>query len=239
MYKHIWSLLLILLAHPLTGLDSQSFHVILAPQKQAVLSAEVDAVVMDSPVKMGGSFEKGETLIQLDKRLFEATLKKAKAQQIAAEAILEARKRLFEEGSTSLLELKTAEADAAEARADVEAAELRVSACTVAAPFSGKLVETKVRDHELVRAGQELVEIVDDSVLVARLLVPSAQRKLIYSANTIRIHIKESGTSEDAMITEIGPVIDPASSLIRIHAEIDNRSYRLQAGMVGKAELKH
>lgn len=218
--------------------DSETLRVILDPLHKTLLSAEVSSVVTRITKKMGERFEKGEVLIQLDSDIFVAHQDEAKAELEKTRTNLYAKKKLFEQDSASMLQLKEAEADVAAAQAKLTMATKNVDACIIIGPYAGKVVDISVEEFELAKVGDPLMQTVDDTILIAKLLIPSSLWNKLKREKVLDIHIKETQTVEKAVIKRIGAIIDPGSSTLRVDAEIDNSDGRLQAGMTGTTTLQ-
>jgi membrane fusion protein (multidrug efflux system) len=217
---------------------SDTIRVILDPLHKTQLSAEVSSTVVRITKKMGERFDKGEILIQLDDAIFIAHQEEAAADLEKTKTNLSAKKQLFQQDSASLLQVKEAEADVAAAHAKLVLATQNVNACTILGPYNGKVVDISVEEFELAKVGDPLMKTVDDSILIAKLLVPSDLWNSLKREKVLQIQIKETNTVEQAVIKRIGAIIDPSSSTIRVDAEIDNSDGRLQAGMTGTTTIQ-
>jgi RND family efflux transporter MFP subunit len=217
---------------------SPSFHVILDPVERTILSAEVSALVEKITRKMGEPFKKGDLLIQLENDIFRAKVEEEKANVEKARATLNAKRELYRDDIASLTELKTAEYEAERAVANLILAQKNLSSSTILAPYSGKLVTRFIQEHELAQEAKELIEIVDDEILVAKILIPSKMWREITLGQPVKINITETGEVVEGKIARIGAVIDPSSNTIKIDVEINNRDGRLRAGMTGTTTLE-
>ena len=218
-------------------LSLDGYRIVLAPVHQTVLSSQVTSRVIVTEKKMGETFEKGELLVDLDSAVFKANLDKTKAVMERARTQLDAQEQLFKDNVASLFELKDAIASLAVAEADYIIAQQDLEGCSIIAPYSGKVVTVFVDEHEMVQPGQPLIEIVDDRTLVARLLIPSFELPNVSLGQTLRIHVKETNSTVEAKITNIGSVIDPSSSMVKVDAEVDNSTGELRSGMIGNTSL--
>ena len=227
----------VLLAQLSFASDSQTYRVVLAPRSSAVLSSNVTSVVKAIPKELGQSFEKGDVLVLLDGTVFEANLQKAQSVLERAEAQLSAKQELFKDNVASLLELKDAEAQVAASKAELTLARQQLEACRVVAPYSGRISNVLMSSHEMVQPGQDLVEIVDDRVLLAKMLVPSDEYAGLSLGQSILIHIHETGSSVSGKVSHIGASIDPASSMIKVYAEVVNGQDILRSGMIGTTSI--
>jgi RND family efflux transporter MFP subunit len=207
--------------------------VILAPHQRAVLSAEVASSVVAIGRELGQPFEKGEMLVQLDATIYEANRDKAAAQVASAKAQLQSKQNLLVDGSASVTEVETARMNLAVARANLIVARKELASCSVVAPFPGRVVEVLVNRHEVVQPGQELIRVVDDSVLRAQFLVPSTLLGELSIGRPVTVEVHETGQQVAGRISHIGGDVDAASSTVKVYAEIPNDAGELRGGMRG------
>ena len=212
--------------------------IVLAPRHSAVLSAQVTSKVTRITRAMGEPFDENDTLLKLDDTSFSANKAKAKAILERAEVQLKAKEELFRDNVASFFELKDAEAEAATARADLIIAKQSLQETSISAPFPGHLVDVFVDEHEMVQAGQPLLEVVDDRVLLAKFLIPSTNLQTVTLHQKVWFYIRETGKRVSGNISNIGAVIDPSSSMVKVYAEIDNYDDSLSPGMIGHTSLQ-
>ena len=217
--------------------ENQTYRVVLAPRSSATLSSGVTSVVKSISKELGQSFEKGDVLVSLDETVFLANQLKTKSVLERAEAQLSAKQELFKDDVASLLELKDAEAQVASSQAEFALAKQQLEACQIVAPYSGRIANVFMSSHEIVQSGQELIKIVDDRILLAKMLVPSDEYKELSLGQSISIHIHETGMSVSGNISHIGASIDPASSMIKVYAEVTNGQDVLRSGMIGTTSM--
>lgn len=210
----------------------------LSPVRYAVISAEVSAKVEKLPFAEGARFRAGDTLVLFEAATFRAQADKARAQSDSAERIVTAYRRLAEQGSVGQLELLTAEARAAEAKADKEFTQVMLSKCTVSVPFAGRVGEIRVREQQYVQAGQPIIEVIDDSTLELEFIATSASLAWLRVGQKFAVKIDETGKSYQAVLTRIGAKVDPVSQTIKLAASIQSGNTELLAGMSGTIDLK-
>lgn len=218
-------------------IPKDSFRVILEPRYSTTLSAGIESVVSVISYRLGEAFQADDLLIQLNAITYEATHRKAVALHERAKAELRIREELFVDEVASELEVAEARASKVSAEADMILAREQLNDCTLTAPYQGKVVDVFVEEHEMVRPGQPLIEIVDDTVLLAKMLIPARYLKDLSLEDEIQIRLMDNHETVTAVVKRIGAVIDPASSMVKVHAEIDNSDSRLRAGMIGTTNL--
>jgi len=201
------------------------------------LSAELPGKIDRIAVKEGGRFKEGQPLVAFDCVLQRAQLDEAQAVLGAAEKSRDVHRRLMELKSAGELETDKAAADAAVAQAKLNSARAVTSKCTIAAPFSGRVVEQKVRTHQYVQAGQAILDILDDSSLEAEFIVPSGWVRAIQSGQVIQVTVDETHKAYPAKVVRIGAKVDAVSHSLKVVAEIAGDHAELMAGMTGRVQM--
>jgi membrane fusion protein (multidrug efflux system) len=219
------------------ALEKQDIRAQLAPRRFTTVAAEIGAKVSRVAVVEGAAFRAGQVLVSFDCSLQQAQLQKAKAVLGAAEHTFGANQRLNELNSVGKVELQASEAELGKANADVAANKVLLSKCAIAAPFSGRVAEQKVREQQYVQPGQPLLEILDDSVLELEFLVPSRWLAWVKPGYAFQVRIDETGKTYPAKVQRIGARVDPVSQSIKLSAAIDGRFPELIAGMSGRVAL--
>ncbi len=217
-----------------------AYAVIFKSFDRATLSSLVTSTVIKITHRMGEYFRAGELLVLLDDTVFQGLLFKAKGTLEKAKAELEAKQNLYSQEIASLFELKTAQANVAIATSDVISAEHAIKACHITAPYNGKVVQLYVEEAELIQEGKPLMEIVNDEHLIGQVLIPAnaANIKTISLGKPLKISINETGETVMGKIFRVSPIIDPASSLIKIDVLVDNKEGNLRSGMIGSTILE-
>lgn len=225
-------------AQPSTGnADPREIRAQLSPRRFTTIAAEIGAKVNRLPVAEGGSFRAGQVLVSFDCGLQHAQQDKAKAALSGSEKVLQANRRLAELNSIGRVELETSEAEAAKNRAEVAAMATVLGKCSIAAPFSGRVAEQKVREQQYAQPGQALLEIIDDSVLELEFIVPSRWLAWLKPGHVFQVSIDEVGKTFPARVQRIGARVDPVSQSVKLVAAIDGRFPELIAGMSGRVSM--
>ncbi|MEO8401517.1 MAG: efflux RND transporter periplasmic adaptor subunit [Gammaproteobacteria bacterium] len=218
-----------------SGETSTPEYVIIKSSDQATFSSETAASVANIPMKEGSSFRIGDILLELDCRLQRAELKKALAEQTAADMSQTAAKKLQSYGSISKFEVVKATADADIARAEVDKLRATVDKCVIKAPFNGSIAEIMVHSHETVKPGDPLLKIVNTENLEFEMQVPSCWLQWLHIGSDFSVHINEVNKTISAKITKINPQIEPVSQSVKMVAEIIPANPALLPGMSGQA----
>lgn len=215
--------------------QAYGYQVTLEPLHQTTLTAEITSPIAKINKKLGESFKKGEILVQFEDLLFRSNLKKYEAVLERAKTELSSKKQLFADNIMSLFELKEAETNVAIAEADLSLAQKNMNATTIKAPYDGKVVSVDLQEFEVAQTTSKIMEIVDDTMLVARFLVPSSLLPSLKIGMAFRIELNETDETLNVTLSRIGSIIDPSSRTIKLEADIDNSASKLTSGMTGRA----
>lgn len=216
------------------ALERQEIRAQLLPRRYTTVAAEIGAKVNRLPVSEGGAFKAGQLLVGFDCSLQQAQLQKAQAELDGAEQTHSTNVRLLELNSVGQLEVDLSKAAQNKFRAEVGANKAVLAKCGIAAPFSGRVAEQKVREQQFVQPGQALLDILDDSVLELEFLVPSRWLSWLRTGARFEVQIDETRKTYPAKFIRIGARVDPVSQSVKVAAAIDGKFPELMAGMSGK-----
>jgi RND family efflux transporter MFP subunit len=219
------------------AVDGREIRAQLSPRRYTTIAAEIGAKVSHLPVPEGGSFRAGQTLVQFDCGLQRAQLDKARAVLGGSEKTLAANKRLAELNSIGKMELELSEAEVVKNRAEASAMTTMLGKCSIAAPFSGRIAEQKIREQQFAQPGQALLDIIDDSALELEFIVPSRWLAWLKPGYPFAVAIDEVGKTYPAKVLRIGARVDPVSQSVKLVATIDGRFPELVAGMSGRVTM--
>jgi len=218
--------------------EALSIRAKLSPARYAFISAEISAKIEKLPFAEGATFPAGAKLVVFDASVHQAQAEKAKAQHDSASRIVAAYRRLAAQGSVGQLELVTAEARLAEAKAELDLAQVMLAKCAIVAPFAGRVGELRAREEQFMQPGQPVIEVIDDSALELEFIAPSSSLAWLRRGQTLTVRIDETGKTYGATVTRIAAKVDPVSQTIKLAASIKSEGTDLLAGMTGAVELK-
>lgn len=244
------SLVLTVMALAAAGLAAQQpapVKVVLFPFRHAVISSRVDSFVKQYQVREGEEFKKDSLIVTLEEDNYMQAFLRAQAAWEEKKSLVKfavsngiRNEDLFKKGvlghkelEAGRLEKETADSQLQSAAANMEIAKLGLEGCRIIAPFNGRLAKKTVQDFEFVRAGQPLMEIIDDEQLLAVMYLPSGMRKMIGKNMEIQIKVDETGTTHIGRVYEISGQIDPRSRTFEVKILIDNHDRKLTSGMSG------
>ena len=209
---------------------------------QATLASQVQGRISRLPFKEGQRFKKGALLVALDCSKYEAELASAQAEHRGKKKTHENNLHLAKHQAVGTLEVEISEADADKAFAAVQAARVNVNGCTVRAPFPGRVVKTIVNEHENVFPNDQLISLLDDSLLEIELILPSKSLAWLKVGTPFEYAVDETGLRYSAVVQDLGANVDPASQTVKVKGLFRVQPDNVLAGMSGTAsfdELSH
>lgn len=227
--------------------DLDTVKVVLFPLKKAVISSIVDTSVKKYNFKEGEIFKEGDVVALLDDDLYRNAYNAAKSEYEKAVANYKYTENsykhdedLYSKGGLSVQEFEKIKLDRTNSLSEMQMAEsalkiaeLRLNACTITGPFEGRLTEQLIGEHEFVRAGQPVLETINDSNLLAVMHLSSYEIKNIKEGTLMYFLIDETGTRHEGKVYEVSGYIYSGSRTFEVKAIIENKSRELFAGMSG------
>ena len=210
---------------------------VIASEREAVISTQISAQIIELPFKPGEAFRKDDLLVAFDCNRFEAELKEARASLGAAAARHKVNKELDKYGAIGKGEVSASGAETGAAAARAEALGEFVKLCDVRAPFDGRVVSIATDLYETPSEGEPLIEIIDESALVIEVIAPSIWLRWMKPGALMKFEVRETGDLLDAEVVRLGAKVDPVSQTIDVVARIVDRPGYVLAGMSGRAVL--
>lgn len=227
--------------------DSLPVKVVLFPFREAILSTQIDGVVVKYNFRGGERFKKSDVLLKLDDKKYNNDLQRMRSLMKEAELNAnytrqkwEDNKRLFKEDLQSEIEVIKSELDAKVGAERYQTAQinyadalLQLAFCTIRAPFDGTVEKLLTREFETVRSGQPLISIIDDNQLLAVMNLPTVELPKIKIGIPVTFKVHENGRGVTGSVFEIAGRADHRSETIEIKVLIDNAEHHFSAGMSG------
>jgi membrane fusion protein, multidrug efflux system len=221
-----------------SGIVANNVRGLIKPVEKAVISSQIDARISKIPFKASDKFNKGDTLVSFDCSFHRADLASAEATFKSKQHIFENNKQLLALNAISDIDVSISESDMEVARAGRTMRAIRVGQCKIKAPYSGRVIEVAVNEHETVAADKEILSILNDNDLEIELIVPSNWLTWITKGELFAFQIDETGKTLDAKVTKIGAVVDPVSQTIKLIGKLNENLEGVLSGMSGTAQFK-
>lgn len=224
----------------------------LAPEREAVIRAQVGGQVLGVDVELGQSVSEGELLARLERGQANAQASAAGAAVQAVAHQLELSRRdhariaqLVSTGALPRRELENAEsaivaaqARLTEARAHVSTARDQVGDSAVRAPFAGVVAERAVNEGDVVGPGSELFTILDPSAMLLAASVPAEDVDALAPGTPVHFAVRGyPGEVFTGTLRRIAPSADRYTRQIRLLIEIPNANGRLIAHLFAEGRV--
>ena len=242
-------------------LIERAFGTSQAPQI-ATINARVASQVVNVPVTDGQMVKKGDVLIELDDRTFQATLAKDQATLAKDTALLDNANLQLQRAKTLLsrsagpqtdVDTATAAAKSAEQvvesdKAQIEADKLQIEFAKITAPIDGKLGQSNIVPGNLVSAtlGTGLMTITQLQPLKVNFRIPDKvlgdiRAKLDSNAEvTVRVLASGSQTLLDSgKVSFVDSSVDVASGTIGMATTVPNEKLQLWPGQHVDVEVQY
>lgn len=233
--------------------DIKSYPASVVPLQETELRAEVTGYITNIFVSDGSYVSKGQRLYEIDRVRYQAAVDQAKANlEIAksnlarVEKDLQRYQTLAEQDAIAKQTLDYAVTDVSNQRAQLLAAEAALTTAetnlrrsVIAAPFSGNIGISQVRQGALVSAGSTLLNTISSNDPIAvefqineRDIVEFSQ--LQTGSNHASIYaVLPGGTRYDGegRVVTIDRAVDSQTGTLKVRASFPNASNALRAGM--------
>lgn len=226
--------------------------------RRSVIASKQPGLVVEIAVEAGDAVQAGATLIRLDATIVQLEVDRARSNLQSAQAIHEARvaqltralrdsesvrslgdsaseKEILDARSDVVIaqaQLAGANADTLGAQADLQLAEQRLEDMVIAAPFTGVVIRKHTEVGQWIGVGDDIVELVDNSVIDAWLEVPERLlARLQFEGLEAQIRLRATGEVYSAPVSAIVPEADSLSRLFPVRVRLNNKEGRLRPGM--------
>jgi membrane fusion protein (multidrug efflux system) len=220
------------------------------PLDSASVSAEVDGRLLALNVSVGSLVARGDILAQINPTDIKLQIEEARSsiseeQLTLAREDHERKQKLFDEGvvSRSALDLSknnylTLSSAFQSSRARIRQLEEQLSKTSIRAPLAGVVVRTFANEGELIGPGTPLVEIENQSAVLAVLEVPDRDIVRVSLGLPVRATLGAfPGRVFEGQVHTVGSTADPTSKAFTIEALIDNTDESLRSGMIAEVEI--
>lgn len=228
----------------INGTVSAWQEVVIAPE---VGGYRVEEVLVD----VGDTVTKGQELVRLSSALLaterassQANFKQREAENVNAQLALERAKSLADRNllSTSDVDRLTSEALGAQARleaakADLQAAELRLAFAKVVAPDDGVISARDVSVGQLAQTGGEMLRLLRQNRVEWRGEVPEQTLPSLQAGQTVLI-TGVDGSSHVGIIRIVSPTVNPNTHNGMVYVDI-NPTSALRPGMFARGRIEY
>ncbi|GAB3097241.1 efflux RND transporter periplasmic adaptor subunit [Lysobacter terrae] len=195
------------------------------------VTTESPGVISEIHFNPGDSVKTGAVLLQLNASTEVATLKSLEATARLTAIQSERYRELAETKLVSRDEADKRAADAATARAQVDAQRALVARKTIRAPFSGVLGIRKVNLGQYVEPGAELVSLQELDPIYLNFTLPEQRLPQIQQGSVVRVQVDAMpGQTFEGRITSVEPQVDSQTRNFQVQATLRNPDNKLRPG---------
>jgi membrane fusion protein (multidrug efflux system) len=217
--------------------SAHEIRVQVVAENSATIGAPMAGRLIQFPLHDGEKFTQGQVLAKFYCAEKEGALAHAKALLEGRREVFASKQKLHNLGTSSEIEYKVAEADAAEAAADVTTAQAVTDSCVVTAPFAGRVAATFTHNFQFLATGAPLIEILNDKDLELDMILPSQWMAWLKPGTPFQVTVDETGKSFGGHLTRLSGKVDAVSRSVKVYGQIDRPDDSLLPGMSGQARF--
>ena len=213
------------------GITGQRFDCLLEPNEEVALGGESPGLIAAVTVDRGARVKKGQVLVRLADGLERAALKRAQQRIAHGRRRLRRNRELIELKMVSQEERDAIEMDIRDAEADAAEARERLRLRVLRSPIDGVVIERNVGPGE--RLGQDpALRLASLDPLHVEVILSAEYFGQVRPGQIGRVHpAAPVGGDYPAKVTVVDPVIDPGSGTFRVRLSLPNPGNRLPAGL--------
>jgi membrane fusion protein (multidrug efflux system) len=203
------------------------------------LSATVSERVVFLGFEDGDRVTEGQVLLKLSALEEEALLTEARANANEARQQYERSRQLAASGATAQAELDQARREYETAEARLVAIESRLANLVVTAPFDGIVGFRNISVGALVRPGDLITTLDDDSTMLLDFSVPSTFLPVLQIGG--KITAETAGRTQDlfeGVIRSVSSRVDPVTRAVQVRAVLPNPERELKPGLLMMVRLE-
>ncbi len=190
-------------------------------------------------VREGDAVTKGQSLIELDPRPFEISLKEAEASRANAEVDAQVQLSGDTHASAEKLEAVAHRSGLTAAQQSVARAELDLESTTLRAPFAAHVARIEAVVGERAVPNQTLLTLVDLSTLRVRAEVLEAAFGSLSTGTRARLRFPAfPDTPFDGTVTALSPEVDPERGTGIAYIDLPNPDGKLKPGMYAEVDIE-
>jgi membrane fusion protein, multidrug efflux system len=187
------------------------------PGGGASLAAPAAGIVAAIRVIEGQSVKAGDVVVQLDDRIAQAAVDKARHALEFADQVAARQGRILTFGGTSLQAKQEAEQRLAAARAELASAQAAIAQVQLASPLDGVVARINVQPGQTVDINTVVAEIIDVKRLVATVSVPADEAMQLRAGQAADIFADYANKpATTGTVSFVGPSVDPKTSAVPV-----------------------
>ncbi len=218
--------------------DVVSLPADLKPARRAILAAEVPGRIESLSVEVGDTVTKEQSLLTIDRRALEQTVREAEAVFFQRTQQFERAQNLFAKQSITKAQMLDALTFRDVAQASLDSARLQLSKSSLRAPWSGRVAARRVELGDYAQPGQPLIELIAVGTLKVQAPVAASDVPFVAIGSPVSVRIDAfPDRLFQGTIVRTGAELDPRSRTLEVEAELNNAAGDLTPGLPARIEL--
>ncbi len=193
----------------------------LLPFETVDIKTPVAGTVLSIHFKEGQKVGKGQSLVQIDDRVWKAQIKGLKAQLAAGKEELQRKETLLKAEGASQEEVDAARSSVLQLEAKIEELSVYVSLASVPAPFSGQVGMRDFSVGAYLPQGQIITQIAQSDRLKVDFNLPGRYINQLSTGKEVKVVANNDTLT--ASVYAVNPLIDENTRTIQVRALLDNR----------------
>ena len=193
----------------------------LMANEEVELKAPFSGQVLRINFEEGSSIRKGQSIIHIDDRAWNAQLLGLRADLEKSEKDQKRKKKLLASGGASEKDLDELKATIAKLKAQIKELEVKVELAKVKAPFSGVLGMRNFSEGAYLSEGDVITKLTETKKLKVAFSIPTGYKNNLVIGDSVKVLVH--GDTVLAEIYAISPVINTTSRTIEARAYLQQK----------------
>lgn len=208
--------------------------------RDATVIAKVGGEVREILVEEGDDVVAGQVLARLDGDRLRLEKDQAEARLKKLKRDYQRNLDLKEKGLISAGDFEKIQYEMEALQATYDMAQLEVDYTEIRAPIDGVVSERFIKVGNTIDMNAPTFQVTSLEPLVSYLHVPEREYRRLVAGQKVTIAIDAlQGTSYEASVARVSPVVDPLTGTFKITIEVVDPSRRLKPGMFGRIRIVH
>jgi RND family efflux transporter MFP subunit len=204
--------------------------------RDSILSAALGGYVERVLVKVGDQVKRGDSIVWIDKALYEAQMAEAAARLASANSELAVVERAGKSVSKSRRDVARFSAQAAQAAYRVS--ELRYHRARLAAPFDGVIAAIDMEEGEVVAPGGAVARLVELDPVTVTVFVADRDVVSLKSGIDVQVTTEAAAGIRSGRIELVSPAADQNTRSFRVDVTVPNPGKKLLPGMIATVHVE-
>lgn len=202
------------------------------------IRAEIEGRIVKIAFESGALVKEGDVLIEMDSASETAQLRSYEASARLTEANLTRARDLQQSNTNTKADLDTAEANAAQAAANIETTRTTLAKKRIVAPFTGRVGIRQVNIGQFLNKGDAVVTLEAVDPIYADFSLPQQNITQLTAGLPVQVSVDAFADREfTGKIEAIDPRVNGTTRNIRVRATLANRDEALRPGMFARINV--